>query len=299
VYATGKNSSGQLGDNSTTDRTTFFNIYNQGAIAGKEIVQVAAGNDHSLALSSDGFVYCWGSNTYGQLGDDTTTQRTVPVAVNGGITSKVIVKISAAGNSSFALASDGSVFSWGYGGNYQLGNGSTGVVKTPTNLSRYGLDGIFITMISAGGYLCVALSNDGRVFTWGWNGATTSQFPTEITTSGALNGRVITNVSAGREHALAISSDNTVIGWGSNQDYQVGDGTTTNRTTPVISTRLNGLNVTSIAAGSNYNIALTSSNKVYTWGKNENGNLGDPLNYETRLATPVNVPAFPYSPYYT
>src|SRR6185312_15197966 len=107
---------------------------------------IAAGGTHVLALKSDGTVWAWGSNTSGQLGDGTTTQRAAPVQVTGlsGVTA-----IAAGSNHSLAVKSDGTVWAWGTNAAGQLGDGTTGATPHPTPAQVPGLSGV--TAIAAGG----------------------------------------------------------------------------------------------------------------------------------------------------
>ena len=95
----------------------------------KAVPKVAAGENHSLALKADGSVWAWGYNGHGELGDGTTASKAIPVQVKGangeGYLSD-IVAISAGNNHALALKSDGSLWSWGYNGYGQLGDGTSG-----------------------------------------------------------------------------------------------------------------------------------------------------------------------------
>jgi hypothetical protein len=108
-----------------------------GALAGKTISQVAAGYDYSLALTTDGSLYAWGTNGNGQLGNGTTTNSSVPVPVDttGALAGKTITQIAVGIYYSFALTSDGSLYSWGYNGDGQLGNGTTTNSSVPVEVS--------------------------------------------------------------------------------------------------------------------------------------------------------------------
>ena len=195
-------------------------------------VAVAAGSDHSLALEADGTVWAWGNNFDGQLGDGTTTDRASPVPVKGlsGVTS-----IAAAGNGySLALKADGTVWAWGNNFYGQLGDGTTSNRLLPVAVSNLSN----VSAISAGSS-SVALRMDGSVWEWGLG----KRLP--VMNSGISN---VTAIAAGGGFTLAVKADGTVWAWGRNHAGQLGDGTRTDRAVPGPVTGLSG--VVAIAAGS-------------------------------------------------
>lgn len=157
VWTWGYNLFGALGLGYTNE---FVNVPTQ--VAGlNNVVAVAGGRNHSLALKSDGSVWAWGGNSIYQLGDNTTVQRTLPVLV--GLTG--VVAISAGDTFSMALKSDGSVWTWGWGAYGQLGGGSTVPNRVPGLVT--GVSGI--VGIATGWFAAYALHADGRVWSWGEN----------------------------------------------------------------------------------------------------------------------------------
>jgi alpha-tubulin suppressor-like RCC1 family protein len=151
---------------------------------GATVAQVAAGRAHTVALKSDGTVWAWGDNAYGQLGDGTTAQRAAPVQVSGlaGVTA-----IAASQYHTVALKGDGTVWALGENGFGQLGDGTTTERDTPVQVT--GLTGA--TGIAAGNCHTVALKSDGTVWGWGYNGfgqlgdgTTTAWRPTPVQASG-------------------------------------------------------------------------------------------------------------------
>lgn len=173
VYTWGNNSYGQLGNGNTTNSNVPIAVVTSGALSGKTITKVAAGLLHSVALASDGTVYTWGYNYYGQLGRGNTTDSNVPVAVStsGALSGKTITQVATGLYHSIVLASDGTVYTWGYNFYGQLGNGNTGTdSNVPVAVSTSGvLSGKTITQVAAGGYYSIALASDGTVYTWGDN----------------------------------------------------------------------------------------------------------------------------------
>ena len=128
---------GSILGNETIDITSEANLFE-----GKTISQISVGGNHSLALDSEGQIYAWGSNDYGQLGNGDTTSSNTPVKVDtsGVLAGKTISQISAAAVSDYSLAldSEGQIYAWGYNLNGQLGNGTTITSNTPvqTNFSN-------------------------------------------------------------------------------------------------------------------------------------------------------------------
>ncbi len=274
----GANPQGQLGDGTTVAHTA------PAAVPGlSDIVQVAGGREHVVALRSDGRVVAWGDNVYGQLGDGTFTDRTTPTSVVG-LPSNVVA-VASGHYSSFALTSDGRVFGWGWNALGQLGDG------TKTNRNRPVAVGSLtgIQQVVGGRDFSAALAADGTVWAWGSNangecgdGTTTTRLsPVHVT---GLTG--VVQIAAGRNHALALRSDGTVWSWGLNVSGQLGDGSKTVRHTPVAVTGLG--TVVDLAAGADHSLAVTSHGSVWVWGEGGRGQLG--LGTTTDRVTPQLVP---------
>ena len=306
VWAWGLNFRGEVGDNTTTKRLIPVQVHgvdNVGVLTG--VTALAAGGDHSLALKSDGTVLGWGDNGSGQLGDGTTTNRLTPIQIQS-LTG--IIAIAAGTSHSLALKSDGTVFAWGDNESGQLGDGATTRRLTPIQVQS--LTGIIA--IAAGTSYSLALKSDGTVFAWGLNssngggagqlgdGTTTTRL-TPVQVHGVDNVGFLTGVTAisagggfstiGQAHSLALKSDGTVFAWGWNRNGSLGDGTTTDRLTPV---QVHGVDnvgflsgVTTLSAGGINSVAAKSDGTVFSWGLNIDGQLGDGTK-ATRI-TPVQV----------
>ncbi|ACL23605.1 RCC1 domain-containing protein [Chloroflexus aggregans] len=285
VWCWGRNNSGQLGDGTTTARST------PAAVSGlpSGVTAIAAGGLHTCALMSSGGVWCWGLNNSGQLGDGSDTDSSTPVAVSG--LASGVETIAAGGWHTCALTSSGGVWCWGRNNSGQLGDGSTIYHITPVAVS--GLPS-GVTAIAAGDYHTCALTGSGGVWCWGYNlsgqlgDGTTTDRSTPVAVSGLTSG--VTVIAAGRFHTCALTSSGGVWCWGANFDGQLGDGTTTNRTTPVAVSGLPS-GVTAIAAGGWHTCALTSSGEVWCWGDNYYGQLGDGTT--TNRSTPGAVSGLP------
>ncbi|AKJ01863.1 BNR repeat domain protein [Archangium gephyra] len=268
LWAWGANNQGQLGDGSTTPRTTPVQV-----LTG--VSSVAAGDSHTLALKQDGSLWAWGSNYKGQLGDGATSPRTAPVQVLTGVSSV------AAGNfHTLALKQDGSLWAWGGNPNGELGDGSTTQRTTPVQV----LTGV--SSVAAGGYHTLALKQDGSLWAWGANGdgqlgdGSTTPRTSPVQVPGLSN---VIAIAAGGSHTLALKQDGSLWVWGANFRAQLGDGSTTPRTLPV--QLLTG--VSSVAAGTYHTLALKQDGSLWAWGANSDGQLGD--GSTTQRSTPVQV----------
>lgn len=289
VYAWGGNWCGQLGDGSTTDRTTPVAIDVSGVLAGKTITQVSAGGEFSLALDSTGKVYSWGCDYSGQLGygGEGTSASPVEVDQTGVLAGKTVTQIGAGYEHAAVLTSDGRVYSWGNNSG-SLGDGTTTTRYVPVAVVTSGvLAGKTVTQLGVGWQSNIVLTSDGRVYSWGQNpygqvgdGSTTARTsPVAVSTAGVLAGKTVTRISMqGSLHALVQTSDNGLYGWGRNNCGQVGDNSTSNRTSPVAVTTsgaLAGKTLTSLWALNCYSFAASSDNHTYGWGGNYDGELDD------------------------
>lgn len=227
VWAWGYNDYGQLGDGTNVNRSTPARV--QG-LSGT-FIAIAAGNNFALAVRQDGTVWAWGANSYGQLGDGTTTNRNMPVQVAG---IGGVAAVSAGIGHSVALKTDGTVWAWGYNFYGQLGDASETDRYTP--VQAQGLAGA--TGVSAGLSHTIAVISDGAVWTWGSNvfgelgsGAGSSgSTPLPVPGLAGVIAAVVSTVA----HSVALKQDGTVWTWGSNVYGQLGDGTYVSKNVPVL-----------------------------------------------------------------
>ncbi len=285
LLAWGKNWAGQVGNGSKTDQHTPVTVMN----AGSNIVAIAAGDAHSLALKSDGTLLAWGNNDSGQLGNGTTRNSTSPVTVVDatGAAIQNVTAIAAGGSHNLALLADGSVLSWGYNGLGQLGDATINNHSTPVAvLDNYSNVLSGIVGISAGQTHSLALRNDGSVLAWGHNfygqlgdGSTTdSATPTVMTTAGGTTINGISAVSAGLTHSLLLKSDGTLLACGADQYGQLGNGGSTNQRNPVAVINSGGGNTANVAGLMNV-VSVTDSippvvsvaNDIYVSSVDANG----------------------------
>jgi alpha-tubulin suppressor-like RCC1 family protein len=286
----GSNVNGQVGDGKGIGRATFVPVDKTGVLAGKTVVQVAAGASHSLALTSDGKIFAWGLNSSGQLGNTVSGASTVPVAVNqlGVLAGKTVSAIAAGDRHSMALTSDGQVFCWGANTTGQLGNGTIVSSALPVAVVTSGtLAGKTIAKIASYGDFSAALSTDGRVFTWGQNqngglgnGSTNnSSVPVAVLTNGVLAGKTVTSIACGEFHMVAATSDGQVFGWGNGNYYQLGNGSGAATNMAPVAVNMTGAMagrfVASVGAGYYHSMALTAEGDAFAWGYNAVGQIGN------------------------
>lgn len=303
-FGWGINSNGSLGDGTTTDRTTPIAVDVSGVLSGKDIVDISVGYDHSLAVSSDGQVFAWGDNYYGQLGDGTTTASNSPVAVDmsGVLSGKTVVAVASGTSFSTALTSDGQIYTWGLNDRGQLGDGTTTDHHSPVAVDTSGvLSGKVVTSLDSYFFTTGVVSTDGLVFTWGAGtdgqlgdgSVSDSSVPVAVDTSGALSGQTVVGISASGDSFLVVCSNGKLYSWGTNTYGRLGDGTTTNRTTPVevdSSGALYGKTMIATCFGGSTSFGLASDGTVYGWGYNgtTSGLLGAGLT-STMETSPVAV----------
>lgn len=279
AWGWGGNASGQLGDGSTANVATAGLVL---GASGVNVTRVSAGEAHSVALEGGGTMWGWGDNTYGQLGDGTTTSSTAPVTVTA---LSSVTSISAGGYHTLALDQDGRVWGWGNNAFGQIGDGT--LINSSVPVLVPGLSGV--RAISAGFSHSLALAGDGTVWAWGDNAAgqlgdgTLIGASTPVQVSG-LTGAVA--IGAGETHSVAILGDGTVRAWGSNASGQLGNGTFVDSPLPVTVSNLG--DVVGGAVGSNHNVAVRTDGTVWAWGNNASGQLGDGTTASSNV--PVRIP---------
>ncbi|PYK98960.1 MAG: hypothetical protein DME19_10490 [Verrucomicrobia bacterium] len=244
---------------------------------------IAAGGFHALAVGGDGRLYAWGDNTFGQLGNGiTNTSETLAVQVRlpPGMTNWT--QVAAGYWHSLALADGGELLAW--------------VVTRPAGVTRW-------KAMAAGSSHNLAIGDDGQLYAWGNNfsgqlgvGDTTNRFlPTRVALPGGVTRWVA--VAAGYSHSVAIGDDGQLYAWGSNQTGQLGNGTS-DPNSPVGSTSpvrvLLPAGVTrwlAVSAGYGHNLALGDDGKLYAWGSNYSGEIGDGTRMPRSSPVPVVVPS--------
>lgn len=292
---------------------TFTNQRTPGPLTG--VAQVSAGGSssgggHACARLGDGQVNCWGSNSYGPVGDGSTTTRARPVVVSnpagtGPLTD--IAEVSASGEHTCARSTDGHAYCWGANSSGQLGDGSTTAHARPVVVLDPAGTGPLtdVAEISAGGsinrseHTCARLT-DGHAYCWGegasgrlGNGTTADHsLPVAVSTpDGAALLADVVEIRAGATHTCARLTSGRVDCWGRNSSGELGDDTTTDRTRPVPVLNPAGAapitGVAGITLGEGHTCARLVDARAYCWGADTYGELGDG---NTTASRPLPVP---------
>jgi len=243
LWTWGFNGSGQLGSGNTTNRSSPVSVN-----AATDWLHVACGSDHALAVTASGQIYSWGLNSSGQLGDGSTTlSRTSPGTIVGNTYDWI--KVAAGGSTTAAIKNEGSLWCWGSNTLGVLGDSSTSNKSSPVSVAGGGFNWEKASVGSSGGH-CVATKTDGTLWTWGSNslgqlgtGATSASRSSPGTVDGG--GTNWKDCSAGSNHSVAVKVDGILWTWGGNAAGQLGDGSTTAKSSP----------------------ATTATNGVYEWQK--------------------------------
>ena len=322
VLCWGYNGPGRLGNNSTENSsfpvqvvgpdTTGSDDSGDGVLG--NIVQISAGGSHTCALNSSGNVLCWGDNSVGQLGDDSTSHRSYPVFVvqSDGSTTPLngVVQLSIGAYHACALTSTETVLCWGNGFYGQLGsssetvsyNGSTVGVDRDAPLAVLTGEGgsslSGITQVASGKNHTCALTFDGHVKCWGRsdegalgdNGAVTdnqSWFPVNVVgedTDGSAGGNGllsnIVQITLGVQYACALNAEGKVWCWGNGGNGRLGTGSTGNKNYPVSVIAGSGSSsplsgIAEMASSSPHTLcALSEEGRVLCWGVGALGALG-------------------------
>ena len=309
AYCWGWNDDGQLGV-TTSERCSKMKNSPCSAKAlpvsgGLLFTTIAAGFQHTCALTLAGAPYCWGRNDVGQLGSgDSLARRSTPTAVVGGIR---LVSLSAGGFHTCGLTAVGEAYCWGANSVGQLGRGDdTGRGVTPALVAG----GNRFKMLAAGRAHTCGVTQAQVILCWGSNAD--EQLGAETVARCADEGRtwrcsrtpvrvsdslVATAVSAGAGHTCALTPSGHAYCWGANNKGQLGDGTATaRRATRTVAT---DLTFAALVAGGQYTCGLASTGTPYCWGANQNGQLGNATGSDTGLparvvaatTTPSPIPA--------
>jgi alpha-tubulin suppressor-like RCC1 family protein len=286
LWTWGYNLYGQIGDNTATNRSSPV----QTVAFGTNWKQVACGYKYTAAIKTDGTLWLWGDNSFGAIGDNTTSvHKSSPVqTVTFGTNWK---QVSCNKYHTAAIKNDGSLWCWGYNNNGQLGDNTITHRSSPVQTIAFGTN--WKQVAAGAGYSTIAIKTDGTLWCWGYNN------------NGQLGDNTITHrsspvqtiaygtnwkqVACGYSHTAATKNDGTLWVWGTNSNAQLGDNTTTTRSSPVQTVTF-GTNWKQVTCGQYHGAAIKNDGTLWTWGTNDLGQLGD--NTITNKSSPVQTSTY-------
>jgi alpha-tubulin suppressor-like RCC1 family protein len=310
VFAFGDNFYGQLGNTTNANNSAISANPNPTPVTlPGPAVQVAAGDQFSLVLTSSGQLYAFGTNDEGQLGNannDASIANPTPTPVTLPGASGTVTQIAAGNDFSLALTSGGQLYAFGDNEYGQLGNATnnatTAANPTPALVA---VAAGRVVQIAAGFDYALVLSATGQVFAFGDNdygqlgnptniGTTTANpSPTQVTLSGATG--PVVQVAAGGYQSLALTSTGQVFAFGDN-DYgelasAANNGTTMANPSPALVKLPAGAGPAAhVAAGFDDSLVITTAGQLFAFGNNEYGQLGTSTNSGVSGTNPVPLP---------
>lgn len=276
LWIWGSNSYGDLGDGTTDEKSSPV----QTISGGTDWKKVACGYHNTLAIKENGTLWSWGANLHGSLGDGTENSTSSPIQIGTETTWSELAAGNAYWDGSAGIKSDGTLWLWGYNEEGSIGDGTTDKKSSPVQTIAGGNNW---KQVSRAWDHTGAVKTDGTLWMWGNNyrgslgdGTEDSKSSPVQTIAGGTNWK---QVSVGGQDsdspfAAAVKTDGTLWLWGYNNDGQLGDGTTDNKSSPV-QTMAGGTNWSKVSCGGYYVTALKTDGTLWTWGYNGYGNLGD------------------------
>ena len=238
----------------TVYNTVTFEVADESTDGEKvTFTQVSAGGYHSAAIDTNGSLWCWGWNKYGQLGNGTTEDQSTPIKIMDDV-----VAVSTGTYHTFAIKTDGTLWGWGSNTYYELGNGTDVDSTVPVKI----MDNVFDA--SAGNSFSAIIKDDNSLWTWGYNYS--GQLGNSSTNDGISPQQIledVIDVSTGSNHMAAVTIDGTLWAWGYNDYGQLGDGTGISRKSPQKIMD----NISAVSAGTSYTYAIDNNMSLWSMGK--------------------------------
>lgn len=257
-----------------------------------DFIKITSGQYHTLALTSHGKVYVWGYNYYGQLGDGTNTDRSVPKQLDS---LDNIIDVAAGVGCSFALASDGQAYSWGRNENGRLGDNTTSAKNKPVKVAQP--DGVKFTQISARYATAGGVTAEGDVYTWGYGGYGTAgtNKTSDLHAPAKIGLSNIAQLELGYYNGAAVSNDGTVYTWGSNTYGQLGtNAASSNGPNPIVAVpyfNAENIRMKQVSVGYYHMAGVSEDGRLFTWGYGYEGRLGNGATSNKYVPQPISMPA--------
>jgi hypothetical protein len=284
LWTWGYNGDGQIGDNTVVNKSSPVTT----VVGGTNWKQVSCGNSHTAAIKTDGTLWTWGRDNYGQLGDNTTVNKSSPVTTVGGGTNWK--QVACGGYHTAAIKTNGTLWTWGKNLDGQIGDNT--VVNKSSPVTTVG-GGTNWKQVACGFTHSAAIKTDGTLWTWGrdnygqlGDNTTVNKSSPVTTVGGGTNWK---QVACGGYHTAAIKTNGTLWTWGNNYYGQLGDGLgvyPASKMSPV-TTAGGGTNWKQVACCFADSAAIKTDGTLWTWGVNNYGQSGD--NTTARNLSPVTT----------
>ena len=271
IVTWGYNNEGELGANSITPRSSPDHI---ATYSNNSFSYIAAGYNHTLAIDMNGNMAAWGQNTYSQLGDMTALDRSSPVSV---ISTLFYVEAAAGTDFSLGLDGYGSIWAWGHNNIGQLGDNTNINRSSPVNVPAYNYKNY--VFVSARGGHSVSINTNGDIICWGENdqgqiGDGTQNNRSTPTSVMGMAQKSFFAAAAGTKHTLVIDGYGQIWGWGYNYYGEIGNVRNQESPFPYKASAA-GVTFRAVAAGNGHSVALDKNGNVWSWGRNDYGQLGN------------------------
>ena len=281
LWTWGSGTYGKLGHGDTVTRSSPAQV---GTL--NEWSKVSISSQNGIAIKVDGTLWSWGDNSpHGCVGDGTTTDRSSPVQIGNDAD---WAEANCHNQRSFAIKTDGTLWSWGNGANGELGQNNTTNRSSPTQV------GVLTNWatVASGHRNTMLVKTDGTLWGFGQNAGGALGDGTTTVRSSPVQCGALTNwakVSTQGQHTIAVKTDGTLWAMGHNDDGQLGDGTVTFRSSPVqIGAQTDWADCAARSGTTNGNgFGIKTTGKLYAWGAGTNGGTGQ--NNTTDLSSPVQV----------
>ena len=290
IWAWGCNSYGQFGDNSTVSKSSPVSV-----VGGfTDWCQVSAGCEHTLGVRTNGTIWAWGAGDSGRLGDNCVSNRSSPVSVIGGFTDWS--QVAAGFRSSFGLRTNGTIWSWGYNGAGNLGDGTTVTKSSPVSVIGGFTDWCQVAASGTSNSVChwaLAVRQNGTAWAWGYNSC--GQLGNNSTASRSSPVSVVggftdwCQVSAGAQHSMGLRQTGQLYAWGNGSNGRLGNNSTATQLQPVAV--VGGFtDWCQFNAGGMNSFAIRTNGTLWAWGEASTGALGNNCaTYAGSKLSPVSV----------
>jgi alpha-tubulin suppressor-like RCC1 family protein len=292
AWTWGRNFSGELGNGTTTNSVTPVAVNIPPNVT---FTAIAAGESFSLALDRNGQAWAWGFNSDGELGNGNTTNSSTPVAVNMP-SNTVFTQIAGGSYHAVTLDQSGNAWTWGFNASGQLGNGNNTASSSPVSVAIS--NGKTLISVAAGSDHSLALDSTGQAWAWGnnfvgqlGNGTmTNSSSPVAVNMPGGVTFTAVVT-GDGSYHSMALDHNGQAWTWGNNSSGELGDGNTSLSSVPVAVNMPAGVTFVTVGGGSYHSIGLDGGGKAWSWGDNEEDQLGNNTTTNSLSAVRVQTPA--------